>query len=166
APAAATAFHLNAELENGELWRSFQLQTRSPAANTTGEIAWKRGDAFPKIELKRGDEVVLNSQMAQTMMALRGGLGGGGQFPWLPQLGAAGAGGPGASVQLQAREGAMELAGKSRRCYVISAGMPGTYEVKFYFTELGELARIEMPDGYRFIEPLMHGLEPELNTLE
>lgn len=165
-PAPVTAYHLSAELENGERWRSFQLQTKTSATDTTGTVHWKRGDAFPQIEVTRGGEVILNSATVQAMMALRGGLGSGGQFPFLSQLGASGAADPGATVRVQAREGLMELAGKTRRCNVITAGLADTYEVRFYFTEVGELARIEMPGGYRFIEPLMHGLEPGLNTLE
>eukprot|EP01031_Cornospumella_fuschlensis_P007890 gene7890-9753_t len=62
---SVTSFHLSAELENGETWRNFQIQTKSPATNTTGTVAWKRGDAFPQIEAKRGDEVILNSASLQ-----------------------------------------------------------------------------------------------------
>jgi hypothetical protein len=172
APGLATSFLLRAELENGDQWRSFQMQTKTAAMKTVGNVAWKKGDKFPQIEVKKGDEVVLNSEIVQTMMAVSGGMGGmpgmpgapqgAGQFDWLSQIkGAAGTETP--SVKLTAREGVMDLAGKTRRCYILTASFI-SYEVKFFFTELGELARIEMPGNYRFVEPLMHGLEPGMKS--
>lgn len=170
-PKMDTGFSIRAELENAESWRGFELDTNNTATKTNARIKWKRGDAFPDIEIKRGGEVVMNSQMAQMMMALQGGgqttMGGSG-MDLLAQLGKSGAGGQdlAAAMRLHAREGVMDLAGKQRRCYIITTGLPGVYEVKIYFTEVGELARIELPEGYRLLEPMMHGLEPDLNTVE
>ena len=167
-------FRMNAELENGESWRSFEVETTNPESKTHAHLKWKRGDAFPEIEIKRDGEVIMNAEMAQALMALQG-AGGSGAAPGsgtgmelLSQLSKSGAGEGdlAAAMQLHAREGTMDLAGKQRRCYVITTGLPGVYEVKIYFTEVGELARIELPQGYRLLEPMMHGLEPELNTVD
>ena len=35
----------------------------------------------------------------------------------------------------------------------------GQQGVKMIFTEAGELARIDLPDGYALLEPLIHGLQ-------
>jgi hypothetical protein len=170
APGLGTSFTLRAELENGDQWRSFQLQTKTAAMQTVGNLAWRKGDQFPQIEVKKGEEVVLNADIVKTMMALSGGMSGvsgmtpaGGQFDWLSQLKGV-TGSETVSVTLTAREGVMDLAGKSRRCYILTAALMGGYEVRFLFTEMGELARIEMPGDYRFVEPLMHGLEPGLKS--
>ena len=60
----------------------------------------------------------------------------------------------------------MDLAGKTRKCYIVTATLLGMYEVLVYFTEVGELARIELPQGYRLIEPMMHGLERDVKLEE
>jgi hypothetical protein len=38
------------------------------------------------------------------------------------------------------------------------------YEAQLYFTEIGELARVDLPGGYRLLEPMLHGLEKGLTT--
>jgi hypothetical protein len=60
----------------------------------------------------------------------------------------------------------MELAGKRRRCYFVTLSPMQGMEMRIYFTEIGELARIELPQGYRLIEPMVHGLDPSMNTIE
>jgi hypothetical protein len=37
-----------------------------------------------------------------------------------------------------------------------------TYDVQALFTEVGELARVDLPHGFSLKEPLIHGLEPDL----
>ena len=49
APAGATSFNLTAELEDGRIWRSVALQTRTSALQTVGNVSWKAGDGFPKV---------------------------------------------------------------------------------------------------------------------
>jgi hypothetical protein len=160
-------FRINAELDDAERWRSFDIEVINHGNNTTARVRWKRGDAFPDIEIKRGNQIIMNSQMAQAFMALQGGgVGAAGGGDWLSQFSQSGASDMVGAMQLHAREGIMDLAGKQRHCYIISAGLPGVYEAKIYFTEVGELARIELPQDYRLLEPMMHGLEPELNTVE
>jgi hypothetical protein len=160
-----TAFRINAELENAERWNSFDIETTNASSNTIANASWKRGDAFPDIEVKRDGHVVMNTEMAQAFIALQGGSPGG-EMEWLSQLSDSRASGMVDAMALQAREGTMDLAGRQRRCYIMSAGLPTLYQVKVYFTEVGEVARIELPQDYRLLEPMMHGLEPELKTVE
>jgi hypothetical protein len=62
-------------------------------------------------------------------------------------------------MKLQAREGLMMLAGSERKCFVLTLPLFGMHEVKMLFTEAGELARIDMPDGYSLLEPTINGLQ-------
>lgn len=155
-------YRLTAELADAERWQSLDLELRSNSADVLATILWKLGDKLPQVEVKRGGQVIMNTPLLQTMMAMKGTLGG---MEWFSELNAAQA----ANVEatpLHAREGIMELAGKKRRCYIVTWPVLQTEEVRIYFTEVGELARIELPQGYRFIEPMMHGLEKGLNTME
>ena len=65
---------------------------------------------------------------------------------------------PGAT-QLQAREGVMTLAGRERKCFVLTLPILGSQELKMIFTEAGELARIDLPEGYSLLEPMIYGLQ-------
>ncbi len=157
-------FNLVAELAEAECWRSFKLDFKAPSAQTEAVISWKQGDALPEVDVKKGGQVVMNTEMAKAMIGMKESLSGGSE--WLSQMLPAGAMPDVTSFKLKAREGQMDLAGKRRRCYVVELPiMPGN-ELKMYFSELGELARVELPQGYRLIEPMMHGLEPGLKTLE
>lgn len=156
---------LTGELIQAERWKSFKLEVHAPTAETQAEINWKLGDKLPAVEVRKGGQVVMNTQMAEAMLQLPGTLGG--KADWLSQILPAGGGLPAtSSMQFKAREGLLDLAGKRRRCYVVSLEFMKGYEMKMYFTEIGELARIELPQDYRLLEPMMHGLEPGMNTIE
>lgn len=157
-------FHLMGELEDAERWRGLDLEIKSLSADVDATIVWKKGDQLPAIEVKKAGQVVMNTQFVQTMMSMQGLLGRGGEADWLAQL--AKMPKEAKSMPLTAREGIMDLAGKPRRCYIVTLEVMQMEEVRLYFTEAGELARIELPQGYRFIEPMMHGLERGMNTLE
>lgn len=161
-PGDDVSYRLSGELADAERWQSFELEIKSRTSEIFATIGWKQGDKLPSVEVKKGDQVVMNTQLMKTMMAMKGGgLGGMGMFAKLPDLQKAGQGSP-----LQAREGMMDLAGKQRRCYIVSLKVLQMEEIRVYFTEVGELARIELPQGYRFVEPMMHGLEKDINTMQ
>jgi len=61
-----------------------------------------------------------------------------------------------------AREGGITLAGRERRCFLVTAPLPGGQQVRMIFAETGELARIDLPQDYRLIEPLIHGMIPPI----
>jgi hypothetical protein len=80
----------------------------------------------------------------------------GGMFGWVKP------GGGAPQVTVEAREGVMDLAGRGRRCFVVRMKVFETYDVQALFTEVGELARVDLPHGFSLKEPLIHGLEPDL----
>ncbi|WP_184212416.1 hypothetical protein [Prosthecobacter dejongeii] len=155
-------YRLSGELTDGERWRSLDLEFKSTSANLFATVVWKEGDKLPAMEVKKDGQLVMNTQFVQTLMAVKGTLGG--DYDWLNQLTKVQE--QAKSVPLTAREGVMDLAGKQRRCYIVTLEVMQLEEVRWYFTEVGELARIELPQGYRFIEPMMHGLEKGINTLQ
>ncbi len=157
-------YQLNGELIEAEQWKNFDVRVTAPESEMEAEILWKEGDKLPKIEIKKSGQIIMNTAMAQALIDNPGAAG------WilqalpmkmdmksLPQASAA---------KVQAREGRLELAGKQRRCYIVTASLMQGYEAKLYFSELGELARVELPGGYRLLEPMMHGLEPGFSTHE
>jgi hypothetical protein len=159
-------FMLAGELEAAEKWKRIEAEVSAAAAQMEAKMSWAAGDRLPQIEVKKAGQVVMNTAMAEAMMKLPDVPGG--KSDLLAKLM------PGLSLnaeqasmlRFQAREGVMDLAGKRRRCFIVTLAAMQGLEVKVFFTEIGELARIELPQNYRLIEPMMHGLEPGLNTLE
>ena len=159
-------FRLVGELAEAERWQSFDLEVKSMTADVYATIVWKEGEKLPKVEVKQAGKVVMNTQFLQTMMTMKGALAGvmGGRSDLLAQLTQVQA--ESKALPLTAREGVMVLAGKQRHCYIVTLKLLQKEEVRIFFTEVGELARVEFPQGYRFVEPMMHGLERGMNTLE
>lgn len=153
-------FRMNGELLEAEHWQSFDIHITSPDNEMEAVIAWKQGAELPVIEVKKGGQVMMNTQMAQTLLESPATSG------WLKQMLPATALPQISTMRLHAREGRLDLAGKQRRCYIVTATLMQGYEARLFFTELGELARVELPGGYRLIEPMMHGLEMGLGSHE
>jgi hypothetical protein len=161
-PKGDVTFRLAGELEDAEIWNHFDLEIHSLSEDVIGSVNWKKGSKMPTVEVKKGGQVIMNTPMMQSMMALKSLTGG--EFDWMKQLTQLQQNG--SSGTLKAREGVMDLAGRQRRCYVVSLDVLQMDEVQLYFTEIGQLARIELPQGYRLIEPMLHGLERGMNTLQ
>ena len=151
-------FRGNGLMLAAERWKQIDIEMKAPETKTEVEISWREGDKLPHLEVKKEGAVVMNTAMAQKLMESPFNSGLIAQMLPLSRLPQAGA------MSFHAREGRMELAGKKRRCYIITAQLMQGYEAQLYFTEIGELARVELPAGYRLIEPMMHGLEKDLDT--
>ena len=154
-------WRMSGELDDGQRWRSMIFQTgwrpgdgpdgaRDGIAATVG---WKQGGGSPFFEVRQGGKVVMDMAKADSMLK-------GGTLPLGGLLSSSLSGGGALSnmAQVKAREGAMMLAGKRRKCYVLQMQFLGLYEIKVLFTEAGEMARIDLPQGYHLLEPTIHGL--------
>ena len=157
--AVEAGFRLRGELSPNGHWHAFELEVTSAEADTEAEIHWREGERLPRMQVRKAGQVIMDTDRAMALLESPA------SAAWmqsmmpatLPSLRDGG-------MTLRAREGRLDLAGKKRRCYVVSSSLMQGYEAQLYFTELGELARIELPGGYRLIEPMLHGLEPGLKT--
>lgn len=144
-------------LADAERWQYLKLEAQFPARDASLKMVWSQELATPEVLVKHGDRVIMNSQDVKLLLgsgkdgalAMLSMLGGG-----MPKEGAA----PEAT-QLRAREGLMLLAGRERKCFVLTLPLFGQHEIQMIFTEAGELARIDLPDSYALLEPTIHGLQ-------
>jgi hypothetical protein len=62
-----------------------------------------------------------------------------------------------------AREGVTKIAEQKRKSYLVEFNfdLMNRFRVSAVFTEEGDLALIEFPEGYRALEPYIHGLVAE-----
>ena len=134
------------DLTGGERPTALTLRVNLEASRTALLVLWKEGDARPFFEVRQNGVLSADSASVSAMLPMLGAMSG------LPAGGAEGA------VTVSAREGLMELAGRQRRCYVLRLAMTDAYQIKAFFTQAGEMARVDLPQDYHLLEPMMHGL--------
>lgn len=153
---AEASFRLRGDLADAEQWSGLDLEVRVPSQEIFAHLAWREQAEFPDVEVRRGAELLMNTEILRSMLAISGAGGLPGLFGKMPGLPARqGAAAP----ALTAREGVMDLAGKRRKCRILTADLLGVEQVRAWFTESGALARVDLPQGYQLLEPLMHGLD-------
>jgi len=158
------SWSLGCTLADGERWQNLAIKASFPQRDASMRLTWSETEPAPEVLVKQGERVLMNSQDVKLLMGM-----GAGQDSALAMLSLLGGGMPKAGKQpdnkdkeatkLQAREGMMMLAGRQRKCFVLTLPIMGMYEVKMIFTEAGELARIDLPDDYVLLEPTIHGLQ-------
>lgn len=136
-------------------WRGEGDPNNRKSDAVTATASWRLGGK-PDIEVRQGGKVVLDTASAYSLLGAST-LPLGGMMRSLPGTTPQ----PGFAV-VTAREGAMMLAGKRRKCYLVQMQFMGLYNVKIVFTEAGELARIDLPQGFHLLEPTIHGLDAGL----
>jgi len=143
-------------LADAERWQQLTLAARFPARDVSLKLSWDEKQPTPELLVQQGERVMMNSQDVKNLMS----LGSDGVLSLFSALsGRKAAPNTASGTQLQAREGLLLLAGRERKCFVLVLPILGQDEVKMIFTEAGELARIDLPDGYALLEPLIHGLQ-------
>jgi hypothetical protein len=157
----AATWSLGCTLADAERWQRLAVKVTFPQRDASMQLSWSENQSAPEVLVKQGEHVVVNSQDVKMLMGM-----GAGQDGALAMLSFLGGGLPKTSAQpppntmkLQAREGQMVLAGRQRKCFILTLPIMGAYELKMIFTEAGELARIDLPDDYALLEPTIHGLQ-------
>ena len=155
------AWSLSCTLADAERWQQLTLKASFPQREVAMQLSWNEKQSSPEVLVKQGDRVVMNSQDVKMLMGM-----GAGKDGAMAMLSLFAGGLPKTTAQpqqdtmkLQAREGLIMLAGRQRKCFVLTLPLMGAYEVKMIFTEAGELARIDLPDDYVLLEPTIHGLQ-------
>jgi hypothetical protein len=127
------------------------------------DFSWKKGELTPVI--KGAEDAGINTTMIQAMVAqaiLGGGIAG---LPGMPQnrpSPAAAAGQDASSIlQVRARERIMDFAGQKSQGHLLEFTMMERWKARAFITEAGEFVLMDLPEGYRLVEPVIHGLAPE-----
>lgn len=153
----SAVWRFDAEVNDRQLWERISLAIRVADTDTNLLVGWKVGDEMPKIELKRSGEVIMNTEQALAQAKSQQGTGTAGLMGMLPGF----LGKQKVSlenlIQMQAHRGTMQLAGEDRKSMLLTLSLLGFYQAKFYYTEAGELARIELPQGWLLLDPMLLG---------
>lgn len=123
------------------------------------DFLWQRGAAAPIINL-RGDQSGMNQELVQAMVTqmLVGAGGGAGLGLVDPNAEVA------SLVQMKARETEMDFAGQKSKGYLLDFITMERWKVRAFITQAGELALVDLPEGYRLVEPVIHGLARDFDA--
>jgi hypothetical protein len=149
--------NLNLEMHGMERWGGMHGFLRMPDVRTAFDFNWPENESLPKFNLRTGG-TTLDDKVLRVMMPFMAGPDGVHPPPGvnLPTID------PQSSLQLTAREGVMTLAGQKRHGYVMELAIMDKRRAKAFFTEAGDLALVEMPDGWRALNPVIYNLLPEI----
>jgi hypothetical protein len=150
-------WRMEADLRDGQELEALQMDLTAAETERTVMLRWKKGQELPAMEVRQGNKLIMDTKGAMALVGMSEQMG---MFGGMFGLVKPGGGAP--QVTVEAREGVMDLAGRGRRCFVVRMKVFETYDVQALFTEVGELARVDLPHGFSLKEPLIHGLEPDL----
>ena len=151
------------KLLHGEEFGGVTGQLRFPSTSTLLNFQWNKDEKLPHFELKVKGEVMMNDQTAAPFLAQAFAGQGSTTLPGGATLSTASTDG---LLQMKSHEGTLKLAGQKQHGYVLEFTLMETYHAKAFFTEAGELALVELPEGYRLMESTVHNLEPGLDDVE
>ncbi len=153
----ALTYHLDSEIEDTTKWRRITLLlhwSASASARADDDIrlhfSWRENQPRPAFEVRRGGEIIMDmdSALASVPGLTAANL--------LPAISSSTNTPP---AKIKAREGVIALAGRERKCYFLEMTFLDTHTARMVFTEAGELARVDLPQGWRMLEPNIHEIE-------
>lgn len=65
-------FRLTADLEKAEQWKSLQARIHLPEAETEAKINWQGSMKLPEVEVKKGNQVVMDSAGLAALLPVAG----------------------------------------------------------------------------------------------
>lgn len=163
-PNGSAVWRFEADVDERQAWQRLSLALRVAESDTNLLVAWKKSDDMPKIEVRQQGELIMDTQQALAQakeQQASGGLGSMGIMgSMLPSLLGRQTISLERLIHMQAHKTVMSVAEEERRCHLLTLSLLGIYQAKFYFSETGELARVELPQGWELLDPLLVGLTP------
>jgi len=147
--------HLDVTVHNSADKNGMIGHVRFDDIGTTIDFDWPEGASMPKFKLhsKTGDvDDTMLRMFAPQMFGANGAV--------TPPPGVNLPEGAENPIQVKAREGIMSIAGQRRHGYVMEFTLMDQYHAKAFFTEAGELALVEMPEGWRAMHQFIYNLDP------
>lgn len=148
------------DLTDDERWERITFGARSSVTETFASIGWKLGQETPTIEVRKGEQLVMDTQGALEEAKKSPLIAGMGSFTsMIPGMGGKAALSLERLVRLTAKEAALPLAGRPRKALTLNASLMGLYQTKAWFTDAGELVKVDLPQGFRLVNPMVLGMD-------
>jgi hypothetical protein len=156
-PQATLSWNFAGRVDEQRVWRALDLRLRTQDVAVV--LMWDEAMKEPQIEVMRDGKLVMNTQSLLSQAKMMTSLPGLDALPMLKSL----TEGKGdipieKAIHLSASEGRLELAGQQRRALQVVASLAGLANATALLTETGELARVDLPNGYQMLDPIIFGL--------
>ncbi|MFZ4766412.1 MAG: hypothetical protein ACOYMN_15785 [Roseimicrobium sp.] len=127
-------------------------------------FAWPEGAPKPTLLVKQRGQVMMDDRLWQMMSgeALAGTEAG----AFAAQLGVSPSAEVSSLVRLSARESLRTFAGHKSKGHALELTAMEHWKARAFFTAGGELVLVDLPGGYRLVEPVIHGLGPNYDEEE
>jgi hypothetical protein len=158
-PQMALSWRVELELRDAEFPEKLRAEVLLPATEHGITVNWDEGDKLPAIEVKESGKVIMNTESITKLAALTPAMG---LLKSMMESRGQSADKAASSLQITSVEGRIELAGRVRTCHVVTFKALEKLRVQMVFTEAGELAMVDLPEGFRLLDPFIYGLEPAL----
>lgn len=157
-PNAHLSWRFEGNQATDQTWNHISLAVRATATDTNLFVSWKRGEESPTIEVRRGGNLIMDTEAALEQAKQEQGIAGG-LTSFLPSFMGSQKLSLERSIHLAAHESRLTLAGKPRKGYTLTLSLLSLYQAQAHYTEAGELTRIDLPRGLVLIDPLLEGLD-------
>lgn len=152
-----TMWRVDFRIDNYEVWNGSTGQVRMPKLGNTFDFKWMKGEKLPTFQLKQSGVVLADEKMLGPLISQNLGL---------MQMSQAGIDPQTLTMEQSTHMGSLEIAGQKRRGYFWELFIAKRWKVRAFFTEAGQLAVVDFPNGYRLLEPIMYGLVPDYTEEE
>ena len=157
------SWRLEVDVINMEQWGGARGQVRLIDTGMVLDFEWPKDQRMPTFTLKQKDMVVADDESIRPLVASLMGQGATGGLGLPGGMGATPEADIAALIRMKAMEGMMMLAGQNRHAYLMEFSAMDQWKARAFFTDAGELALVDLPEGYRLVEPVIYGLVPEYN---
>jgi len=158
-PQLHTSWSLTGRIDEAQVWHKLDLRIRTPESSVV--LMWEKDKPEPKIEVMRGGKVVMDTAAVMAQAKFMAGMPGLGSIAGMgfdfksKDLSAE------TAVTVKATEGLVDLAGQNRRGFQLQFELMKILKATAFFTEAGELARVDLPNQMQLLDPIIFGLAAE-----
>lgn len=155
-------------------WSRAEFLSSMQREKVQARVFWEKGQKLPAVSVTQDGRSLIDPSQLGILTALSGGMIGksGGLGALAGVLGPL-AGMPAADTStatdektpaaasetlFTAHEATVEMAGRERKCFIVTMPLVAGQSARLLFAETGELARIELPQEYVLLEPMIHGM--------
>ena len=146
---------LKLKLLNGEHFGELSGKVHMERSPKIVQFLWRKGQRTPTIRVHGAEDAGASDMMIQVAMAQA--------LSGTDPAGLAGGNAEGL-LRIRARESAMDFAGQKSQGYLLEFTVMDRWKARVFITEAGEFVLMDLPEGYRLVEPVIHGLAPDYDA--
>jgi hypothetical protein len=154
------AWSLSLKLLNVEEFGELTGRVRVERTPWQTNFSWQKGKRVPTITVRAPDELGISDAMIQMMLsqAFSGATPGVPGLPAAPGTPARHGADTSGILRIRAREKEMDFAGQKSQGHSLEFTILDRWKARAFITEAGEFVLLDLPEGYRLVEPVIHGL--------